>query len=50
MLENFSELIEKVGLIPNGNRIYYEKRSQPPLFIGMVEEYYKVFLFVKLNN
>jgi len=44
MLENFSSLIDEYGLIPNGNRIYYQKRSQPPLFISMVEEYYKVIL------
>ena len=42
MLENFSGLVETYGYIPNGNRIYYERRSQPPLFIAMMEEYYKV--------
>ena len=42
MLENFADLINKYGLIPNGNRVYYTKRSQPPLYIAMVEEYYKV--------
>ncbi len=42
MLENFSYLVNTVGLIPNGNRIYYTRRSQPPLFIAMVEEYFKV--------
>ena len=43
MLENFSSLISKLGHIPNGNRIYYNRRTQPPLFISMVDEYYKVF-------
>ena len=42
MLENFAGLIKTYGLIPNGNRIYYTRRSQPPLFIAMVDEYYKV--------
>ena len=42
MLENFSAMIEAYGMIPNGNRVYYTKRSQPPLFIAMVDEYYKV--------
>ena len=42
MLENFSAMIDAYGMIPNGNRVYYTKRSQPPLFIAMVEEYYKV--------
>ena len=39
MLENFSRLIEVYGFIPNGNRVYYERRSQPPLFASMVAEY-----------
>ena len=42
MLENFSKMIEKYGMIPNGNRVYYTRRSQPPLFIAMVDEYYQV--------
>lgn len=42
MLENFIHLIRLLGFIPNGTRIYYNRRSQPPLFISMVEEYYKV--------
>ena len=35
MLENFSRLIDKYGFIPNGNRVYFERRSQPPLFASM---------------
>lgn len=42
MLENFSYLVSTLGFIPNGNRIYYNRRSQPPLFISMVDEYYQV--------
>lgn len=42
MLENFAHLIRILGHIPNGNRIYYNRRSQPPLFISMVDEYHKV--------
>ena len=30
-----------IGLVPNGNRIYYSKRSQPPLFIAMVQLYFE---------
>ncbi|XP_040580504.1 trehalase isoform X2 [Lepeophtheirus salmonis] len=41
MLENFVGLVQKYGHIPNGNRIYYINRSQPPLFISMVDIYYK---------
>ena len=39
MLKNFVHFIEKLGKIPNGGRTYFENRSQPPLFIQMVEEY-----------
>ena len=42
MLQNFVQLIQTVGHIPNGNRIYYTRRTQPPLFISMVEAYYEV--------
>ncbi|VDD96064.1 unnamed protein product [Enterobius vermicularis] len=39
----------KYGFIPNGGRIYFLKRSQPPMFAPMVYQYYqythdKVFL------
>ena len=32
-LQNFMDEIEHFGFIPNGGRIYYLNRSQPPLFI-----------------
>ncbi|XP_078323800.1 trehalase-like [Crassostrea virginica] len=41
MLENFVLLIQRFGLIPNGGRIYYIRRSQPPLFIPMMYDYYR---------
>ncbi|UJR29069.1 hypothetical protein I4U23_010283 [Adineta vaga] len=37
MLDNFAFLLNKIGLIPNGNRNYYEGRSQPPFFSLMTE-------------
>jgi len=37
MLDNFSYLIETIGHIPNGNRVYYKTRSQPPFFSQMVK-------------
>ena len=37
MVQNFADLIENVGFIPNGNRTYYLSRSQPPFFSYMVE-------------
>ncbi len=37
MVENFADLIDRYGHIPNGNRTYYLSRSQPPFFAAMVE-------------
>jgi len=37
MLENFAYLIDTYGHVPNGNRVYYLSRSQPPVFALMVE-------------
>ena len=42
MLYNFSTLVSLYGMIPNGNRVYFTRRSQPPLFISMVNAYYEV--------
>jgi alpha,alpha-trehalase len=39
MLENFLSLVKKYGFIPNGGRIYYSRRSQPPVLIAMVKSY-----------
>lgn len=36
MVKNFAWLIDHYGHIPNGNRIYYLNRSQPPFFAAMV--------------
>ena len=32
-LRNFMDELEHIGFIPNGGRIYYLNRSQPPLFV-----------------
>ena len=37
MLDNFAHLINNLGHIPNGNRNYYQERSQPPFFALMTE-------------
>jgi alpha,alpha-trehalase len=37
MVRNFAYLIDQFGHIPNGNRIYYTSRSQPPFFYKMLE-------------
>ncbi len=36
MLDNFVYLIDNFGHIPNGNRVYYISRSQPPFFAAMI--------------
>jgi alpha,alpha-trehalase len=38
ILENFLQMVEQLGYIPNGGRIYYQ-RSQPPMLIPMVQDY-----------
>ncbi|KAI0754492.1 glycoside hydrolase family 37 protein [Daedaleopsis nitida] len=38
-LENFMDELKDFGFIPNGGRIYYLNRSQPPLFIHMLADY-----------
>lgn len=39
MLINFLTLVERFGFVPNGGRLYYSQRSQPPFLIPMVKEY-----------
>ncbi|KAF4530533.1 hypothetical protein B566_EDAN016032 [Ephemera danica] len=41
MLENFLSIVDTYGFIPNGGRIYYERRSQPPLLIPMMQAYHQ---------
>ncbi|CAJ0604764.1 unnamed protein product [Cylicocyclus nassatus] len=40
MILNFAHMINTYGFVPNGGRIYYLRRSQPPLFTPMVYDYY----------
>jgi len=37
MIDNFAYLIEEAGFIPNGNRVYYLSRSQPPFFAAIID-------------
>ncbi|XP_038610020.1 trehalase isoform X2 [Tachyglossus aculeatus] len=39
MLQNFLDLVEDYGHIPNGGRVYYLQRSQPPLLALMMDRY-----------
>ncbi|XP_012990982.2 trehalase isoform X2 [Esox lucius] len=41
MIQNFLYLVNRYGFIPNGGRVYYERRSQPPFLSLMVESYYQ---------
>ncbi len=36
MLRNFRYLIDSYGFIPNGNRSYFQSRSQPPFYFAML--------------
>ncbi|CAG7827959.1 unnamed protein product [Allacma fusca] len=38
MLKNFLEMVDSIGYVPNGGRVYFE-RSQPPLLIPMFKIY-----------
>lgn len=52
VIENLFELLDTVGLVPNGGRWYYQKRSQPPLLTAMVALYLQYtydFEFLKQN-
>ena len=33
--------LSRVGHIPNGGRIYYTNRSQPPMLLPMMDRYYE---------
>lgn len=37
MAENFAFLINELGFIPNGNRVYFSSRTQPPYFSFLLE-------------
>ena len=40
MIENLLTLVERYGFVPNGGRIYYTRRSQPPFLTLMMHSYY----------
>ncbi|KAI7165039.1 hypothetical protein KC349_g117 [Hortaea werneckii] len=39
IIENFLDLVDRFGFVPNGARQYYLNRSQPPLLSQMVRAY-----------
>ncbi|KAK4092764.1 trehalase precursor [Purpureocillium lilacinum] len=38
-IDNFLDLVERFGFVPNGARVYYLNRSQPPMLSQMVRAY-----------
>lgn len=41
MIDNFLSLVNRFGFVPNGGRVYYLRRSQPPLLTPMAYLYYQ---------
>ncbi|KAH8271604.1 hypothetical protein KR018_010892, partial [Drosophila ironensis] len=39
MINNFKSMVQRIGFIPNGGRVYYWGRSQPPYLTSMVKSY-----------
>ncbi|XP_068146582.1 trehalase-like [Drosophila tropicalis] len=39
MIDNFLSIVRQYGFIPNGGRIYYYGRCQPPLLVQMIKAY-----------
>jgi alpha,alpha-trehalase len=50
MITNLVYLVENHGFIPNGGRVYYLRRSQPPFLIPMVYDYYEATGDIKFVN
>lgn len=42
MIDNLLYLVREYNFVPNGGRIYYWGRSQPPLLVAMVKAYVQV--------
>ncbi|CAG9831766.1 unnamed protein product [Diabrotica balteata] len=52
LIQNLLSMVERYGFIPNGGRVYYLNRSQPPLLSLMVDDYVKFskdFEFIRHN-
>lgn len=41
LVTNFMDFIDTYGFVPNGGRKYYLNRSQPPMFVQMLDLYVK---------
>lgn len=40
MIDNLLSIVERYGHVPNGGRVYYVRRSQPPLLTQMAKIYF----------
>ncbi|KAG9293846.1 hypothetical protein G9A89_019184 [Geosiphon pyriformis] len=49
-IENLSEMVNRFGFVPNGNRAYYLNRSMPPLLTQIVKIYYEATKDLKFLN
>ena len=50
IIENFLDLVETIGFVPNGARRYYLNRSQPPLLTQMVRIYVECTQYFKIDE
>jgi len=50
MIDNFVYLQTKIGLIPNGTRVYYKTRSQPPILGLLIDLIYEKYGIDKVKN
>jgi len=41
VIDNIVYMVKQFGFMPNGERVYYQKRSQPPMLMMMVQKYYE---------
>jgi alpha,alpha-trehalase len=41
MIMNLGEMVRRFGFVPNGGRIYYLHRTQPPVLAACVHEYFQ---------
>ncbi|KAK9685378.1 Trehalase [Popillia japonica] len=41
IIDNFFAIVKKYNFIPNGGRIYYSQRSQPPMLTFMARNYFQ---------
>ncbi|KHN87722.1 Trehalase [Toxocara canis] len=41
MINNLGSMVDRFGFVPNGGRVYYLQRSQPPFLSGMAYEYFE---------